>query len=608
MPRSPTPSPAPTSDRRPVPRPALLAVSALATCAAIYWLTAARYVLGGDNAEFLTLAERGGVAHPSGYPLYVLYLRALSWLPAGSPAHVAALATSLLGLATVALLYLAARRWGATPLAAAAAALVFALSPRAWLAATHAEVFSLNALIAAAILWLAVAPRPHGARRVIGLGLLAGLGLSDHLSIVLMVPIGALGVYRGLVEADRRLGVAGLGLAALLLGLIPYLYLPVAASHDYAWSWGSPDSLGGLLDHFLRRDYGTAQLGLTDTGGTPLRQLWWLAEHLVRDLTWLPLVALPVGLWWALRRRAAPAPGRAAGVALVATLIATGPLLVSRFHLGWVGVSASVIERFYLLPELVSALIVALGLTALGHFLRRFEARAELDIRPAVRRAAVGVVLAALAALAVFRTEPEVSEHHSPAVERYLRNTLGTAPIDAVVLGTGDHRLFGFAYLQAVQMVRTDVTYLDPNMLRYDWYRERAERRLGFDLPDPVHGSLNTAKLAAAVLYAGRPLCLTDLFTPRIVRTFPSYPYGTLIRVLPAGQPVPPPAEVEAQNRRLFESYDLRYPVPRDHHTWAWQVHTEYARPWLALAEMFRRLGDTAHARELEDGLASAYR
>src|SRR5438552_1309526 len=66
---------------------------AFVVTAALYTTTATRYVLGGDNAEFVALAADGGVAHPPGYPLYVLYLRALHGIPAATPAHAAALAT-----------------------------------------------------------------------------------------------------------------------------------------------------------------------------------------------------------------------------------------------------------------------------------------------------------------------------------------------------------------------------------------------------------------------------------------------------------------------------------------------------------------------------------
>ena len=60
------------------------------------------------------LGARGGVAHPSGYPLYVMYLRAMAWLP-GTPAHAAALATALLGAAQIGVLHAACRAWGSAP-------------------------------------------------------------------------------------------------------------------------------------------------------------------------------------------------------------------------------------------------------------------------------------------------------------------------------------------------------------------------------------------------------------------------------------------------------------------------------------------------------------
>src|SRR5438067_4072667 len=160
-----------------------LEVSVVVVVAVVYFATTARQVLGGDNGEFATLFACGGVAHPPGFPLYVLWLRAMHWigwrLLGDSPAHGAAVATSILGVATVATLQRACRSWGARPEIAAMVALVYALSPLAWSLATSAESFTLNALVAAAIVWLSSPDPPlRGARAPAALGLLAGLGLS----------------------------------------------------------------------------------------------------------------------------------------------------------------------------------------------------------------------------------------------------------------------------------------------------------------------------------------------------------------------------------------------------------------------------------------------
>ena len=80
----------------PLPGPMSRGLLSLVILAIYLWL-APSFISDGDNAEFSTLSVTGGVAHPPGYPLYVLYLRAMSWLPGSSGAHTAALATAILG-------------------------------------------------------------------------------------------------------------------------------------------------------------------------------------------------------------------------------------------------------------------------------------------------------------------------------------------------------------------------------------------------------------------------------------------------------------------------------------------------------------------------------
>ena len=52
----------------------------------VYVRTLAPGVLYGDSAEFQTLAATLGVAHPSGYALYLLLAKVFTWLPLENPA------------------------------------------------------------------------------------------------------------------------------------------------------------------------------------------------------------------------------------------------------------------------------------------------------------------------------------------------------------------------------------------------------------------------------------------------------------------------------------------------------------------------------------------
>src|SRR4051812_27583117 len=196
---------------------------ALATLALYLWI-APSTIMNGDNADFCAVGSLGGTAHPSGYPLYVLWLRAWSWLP-GTPAHAAAVATIFLSVAIVFVLHAACRAWGARPLAASFAVALFAVSPIVLRIHTEADVFPLNCLICASVVWLAAEAGPlRGTRRAAVLALIAGLGISHNLTCVLIAPVGILGVVRGVREASGRGRALGFAVGAFVLGLLPYAY------------------------------------------------------------------------------------------------------------------------------------------------------------------------------------------------------------------------------------------------------------------------------------------------------------------------------------------------------------------------------------------------
>ena len=101
------------------------------------------------------------------------------------------------------------------------AAAIFATAPIVLHVTTEAEVFALNDLVVAIVLWLAAEGGPvRGLRRAVLLSLVAGLGLSDHLTCALVAPIGLLGVVRGIREADRRGVAIAAAAGAFALGLV----------------------------------------------------------------------------------------------------------------------------------------------------------------------------------------------------------------------------------------------------------------------------------------------------------------------------------------------------------------------------------------------------
>jgi hypothetical protein len=556
---------------------------ALAALVGYVWL-APSYIVDGDNAEFATLGTVGGVAHPSGYPAYLLWLHATAWLPGGTAAHTTAIATAILAAIQLGVLHAACRAWGARPTAATFAVAIYATGPLVMRYSSEAEVFALNQLVVAAVLYLAAQGGPlRGGLRTAALGLVAGLGIADHLTCVLAAPVGLLGAVRGVREARRPAAAAAGGAAALVVGLLPYAYLFL--TNETTTSWGPVHTADDLLDHVLRIAYGGPGAFSGSSGQLHVTaNLVELAASVGRGWCWLPAIA---GLAVLGYRCVWPGDGepRIGWWMLALAFVAAGPLLAARFDLALRGLTFYVIRRFHLLPTLLLAPAVAV---AFELAIRRLGAR----LRPAVAAwiAVLGFATAALIAI------PGVQRVRTPAVEHAMRGLLHGLPLNAVVMGAGDIPHFGIGYLQNVCGERRDVIHVYWHSVGIRWYRDRLARR-GLVVDTAAKGTPSVV-IAEQILASGRPL-LVDAALGNILKEFPSYPYGMMLfRVLPRGQPLPSLDEVAALNRAWFAALDLGYPLPGLDDEYPTLMHGEYAEVWRIIADGYARLGRRDAAAE----------
>lgn len=561
---------------------------------AAYLFVAPDHITTGDNPEFATLSATGGAAHPTGYPLFIIWLRLWSWLP-GSPAHASALATCLLGAASMLVLHAACRAWGASPLAASFAVAMAAASPLVLRVSTEAEVFALNGLVAGLVLWLAADNGVvRGAVRVLALALVAGLGLSDHVTCILIAPVGLWGVVRGMQETPRaRIAVGCAAIGALIVGLLPYLYL--LAVPETRGSWGKVDGLGGLLHHFLRLDYGgPGSLAARDHGGRPLPNIVALFGTLARAYLWAPF-ALGLGILAVRTWRRAPTEGTASLMGwrmLALSWLLAGPVLMSRFNLPPTDEHAYITRRFHILPSLVFCVPVAVGLDWIAaQLVRRLPAR----MRGSRSYVALFPALVVLTLIAV--ALPRITAARSRACERALQNMLYHVPQGAVIMGSSDEFGFGMGYLQGALHQREDVVTIMWPTMALAFARERVRRELGISVadlpPEEVARSAASVVLAREILATGRPLFI-DGFLGNIARSFPVYPYGLLFRVLPPGSTVPTIDELFTINTQLFAKFVFDYPMPSQDDIVPAMFHSQYARVWQVIADGLGQAGRTA--------------
>jgi hypothetical protein len=549
----------------------------IAACALVVYVAfASSYVVDADGAELATLGAIGGRAHPSGYPLYVLWLRAWSWLP-GTPAHGAAIATAILGAAAIGVLHAACRAWGARPLAATISVAILGAAPLIVHFHSQAEVFALNHLIVALVLWLAAGEGPlRGSWRGAALGLVAGLGLANHLTCVLVAPIGLLGVVRAARES--RAHTVGLAMLGLVVGLVPYAYLVVA---DGPASWGTVTRASDLLAIFLRAEYGT-------TGLVPGASLPWTtcAAACIASIarSWLWIFAVAGGVMLGVRIWRPRGESRWAWALLAGCFVLAGPVLATRFNIEPRGIGLYIVQRFHLLPTVLLAIPVAAALELVCARITRTGVATALAI--------VGFAALSIAAL------PRLARAHSPAMELGVRNLLGSLPPGAIVVVISEDQCFTGHYLQLARGVRPDISFVCSELLRRDWYRVAWARR-GLRMPAaPASGP--DASLGRALLATHRPV-FVDRGLGGVLAAYPSYPVSVVYRLLPAGTSPPSPSDIARLNRDLFAAFDLDYPHPGRDDDFAAVAHRRYTAAWAAISDRLAAAGDPGGAAEAYD-------
>lgn len=291
----------------------------------MYWLTLAPGVLAGDAGEFQLAAPLLGVAHATGYPLYLL----LGWVwshlvPAGDPAYRLNLLSAVWGALAVGLLYLVANRLvrQAVPellpagrrLAAAGAAALLAVTPTFWSQAVIAEVYTLHMVLVVAMVHLLLGWReaqdPARASRALLLAACCfGLALAHHRTILVLVPAIAAFLWLGRWPLagpgrGRALWLVVAVLAPLALYLLipwraaatPYLHLPLAKGRTLALY---DNSLAGLLGWVLGGPFGGSidlSVSLADRLAMAARLLW-------AEMPWPALILAAMGVAWLAYRR-----------------------------------------------------------------------------------------------------------------------------------------------------------------------------------------------------------------------------------------------------------------------------------------------------------------
>src|SRR5215212_3253295 len=292
-----------------------------------------------------------GIPHTTGYPTWVMLTHLFTYLPVGDLAYRVNLSSAVFAATTVLLVYLLCLRLTKCVVPSCVAALLFGLSRDFWSQAVITEVYALNALFVALVIFALLIWRDtRDDRHLLLASFSMGLSLTNHLTSGLLLPAGVL--FVGLVDRRklREMRLTLKGAALFLIALTPYLYLPIRAAMNPALNREAPDDLGS----FFRLVSGAGfadRMFVYGPAGLAGRAQQYLSDYLAHQFFCVPslLLAAVGGVWLFLRNRQA--------LAMLAFL-----------YLGWLVYALEYGIRdvyvFYIPTYFILALFVAAGVAA----------------------------------------------------------------------------------------------------------------------------------------------------------------------------------------------------------------------------------------------------
>ena len=471
---------------------------------AIYLITLAPTVGEHDTFEFQVLSYELGIAHPTGYPLYILLGKLFTLLPFGNVAYRVNLSSALLAATTAAVLHATIYHLTGHRSTSALAALTFAFSHSFWSQAVVAEVYALNALFVASICYLLLRcfhETPVGAlgsqtqatpssaiMRIAAFGapnqvtalmcaisFIYGLSLTHHRTMVLLGP--AIVAYVLLKRARslpsvRRIATLVSAFAAPLLGV--HLYIPLRwwQIHGRMITWTEFTNLvlGTQFSAALRWDAWMRE---------PDRLLIYLRILLEQYPVPVLVVAL-TGIFWLFwpSRSSARYPGWKEGVFILTAFIA--------YVLFGLGYYVPDVSLFLIPSQLIIAIALGIGVTSLSELAEKFLARLPRIMLP-TRRILVQSTTLTLAGLLpmglVWINLPRVDRSDAYALYDWGRYVLQQELPPAAVILADSEKIAPLYYLQKVEGVRPDTeagVFADEESSRREVERRLSEGRRVF--------------------------------------------------------------------------------------------------------------------------------
>ncbi|MBI4064116.1 MAG: DUF2723 domain-containing protein [Elusimicrobia bacterium] len=426
-----------------------------------------------DAGEFAVAASYLNIAHPPGYPLYVLMSKLwVTLIPFGNTAY---RLNVLSALAAAGGFWLAAawlRKFLGISLAAALIPIGLLISTRVFLGLSFvSEMYTLGFCWLVFLLYF-IHQAQVEPRLIVLLAFCLPLALATRMDLVLALAYALPFLFFWFTRPHRRF----LSVAALffLLGGSVFLYLIIRSQSGAFVNWGDPSSWSRLADILARKSHGST-LDLLSVSYQKGQLFWVDARHWVGVLweTFGPLVLLiPLGIY-ALKDRP-----RVLAASLLSWIL-SGPVFLYLANMPPNPHAIKILEDHFMPSLLMAALWVAVGIDWLLKVKKVTQVTEVTKDKRILFQFLIFVTSVAFFTFVTFRVAKWSLRSNFMAYD-YANNVLKSAAPNAVVVLHDDVQLFSLWEAQLNRRRRPDVKIVGQGLSGSSWYQKNLRETWGY--------------------------------------------------------------------------------------------------------------------------------
>jgi len=501
-----------------IPKTRLAPLSVFVISMVIYTITLAPTVTGEDSGELIAAAFGNGVAHPPGYPLWTLLASlSIKLIPIGQIAYRVNMLSALLGSASAAVLCMILQRFFSVRyITAIATSLCFAFGRHLWSQAVIAEVYTLHVLLFCLILYFTLLWRHSKRNRDIYIvSFLVGLGLTNHHLTVLLGPVLLITVLATKPKLFLSPKTVLLCLLFLAIGLLPYLYLPIAANQHPYLNWGDPSSWQSFSSHVLRQQYGDDSMHTSHSLHRSLGHLGVLWQWNTIQYT-IAAVPIIIAGAFSLARQQRDMFYFTLGLFVIHT-IGLAEILNFSFQRQEI-----FCVRVFMLPAyVITAMWLAIGAEGISQAISSRIHATNLRSLPCYLLTPILVIAV------VFSNYPDNNMSHYYYAYDHARNILDSLEDNAMIIPSGDHNTFPLIYCHYVEGIRPDITIADKyGYIEYNLYKDMP------NAPIRIRTELQRKEIEAYLIkHSGRPVYYTVQPQFDLIPEYRAASFGMLFQI-----------------------------------------------------------------------------